>query len=215
MNISQICQGDIAIRRANKADVASLLNICRRSFPYDILYQGVRWHRENWWQVAIISEAADTYVIERDSRIVAFALLVKNEDMWNKERKKRHNLFVVRFLSRIVCPMLAAAEIHRKLKNLLSGTEKYLLKPSVKRSYHRTWLELLAVLPEERGQGIAKRLIQECESLTKAMGREAIELMVSSTNLPAIKWYEKMGYEKIATSSEYEFYVKVLNSTLA
>jgi ribosomal protein S18 acetylase RimI-like enzyme len=170
---------------------------------------------KNWWQVAIISEAVDTYVVERDSRIVAFAVLVKNEDMWRKERKKLRKLLVFRFLSCIVCPMLAAATIRRKLKGLLSGTKKYLLKHSVKRSYHRTWLELLAVLPEERGQGIAKRLLQECESVTKDMGRDAIGLMVPTTNLSAIRLYDKIGYNKIGKSSENEIYLKVLNSTLA
>jgi len=161
-----------------------------------------------------MSEAADTYVVERDAQVAAFAVLVKNEELWKKGRKQRHSPLVIRLLSRLVCPRLAAAEIRRNVNKLINRTEKCLRKPPAIRSYNRTWLELLAVLPEERGHGIAKQLLQECESHTKAMGREAIGLMVPTSNLPAIRLYEQMGYKKTAKILEYEFYVKVLDSTL-
>jgi ribosomal protein S18 acetylase RimI-like enzyme len=215
MTVSRTPQGNITIRRADKADVAQLLYICRRSFPDDILYQGVRWHAENWWQTAIMSEAADTYVLEHDNLVVAFAVLVKNEELWKKERKQRHGSFVTHLLSRLVCPMLAAAEIRIKIKDMMNTIKTRSRESPARKQYHQTWLELLAVLPEERRRGIATRLIQECESRTISMDREAIGLIVPKIELPAIQLYKKIGYEKVGRSLKYEFYLKLLDCTQA
>jgi ribosomal-protein-alanine N-acetyltransferase len=62
----------------------------------------------------------------------------------------------------------------------------------------------VAVLPAYRRQGLATQLIQEA---TKALATEynakEVILEVRITNLPAIKLYEKLGFQRIRTLSAY------------
>lgn len=62
----------------------------------------------------------------------------------------------------------------------------------------------VAVLPGYRRQGLATQLIQES---TKALATEynakEVILEVRITNLPAIKLYEKLGFQRIRTLNSY------------
>jgi ribosomal protein S18 acetylase RimI-like enzyme len=202
-------KNDMRIRRANEADGAEILNICRRSFP-QIRWRGLPARGRTWWAVALASEAADTYVVESDGRIVAFALLVKNEQLWQKENELRQGSLVIRVLSRVLCPRLLLAAVCGTIIKLVNGTREFLPEIAVAGSYRRTWLEMLAVRFQYRRRGIAQLLLQQCEARTKALGRDAIALFVPRTNEPAIRLYKKMGYEKFAQTYEYDSYIKTL-----
>ncbi len=54
----------------------------------------------------------------------------------------------------------------------------------------------LQVDPIYRGQNIAYKLIQYAEHLAKDTGCKSIRLDTRCDNIPAIKLYEKLGYEK-------------------
>jgi ribosomal protein S18 acetylase RimI-like enzyme len=210
MNVSATSQGDVTIRRANIADVPGLSVICRESLPDSIVWRGVSWYGKNWWHVALMSEAAETYVAERDGRVAAFAVLVKNEDLWKKEKKLRHGPVGIQVLSCLVCPRLTAAAIYRKVHNLMTRTAERMTKLSATRSYHRTWLELIATRPDSRGKGLAGTLMEQCETKTKELYRKAIGLRVTSDNVPAKSLYEKHGYVCLWSDAKGEVYVKFL-----
>jgi RimJ/RimL family protein N-acetyltransferase len=53
----------------------------------------------------------------------------------------------------------------------------------------------MSVHPDHRRKGIGNRLIKELESWAQANGICKIELQVWSNNIPAIRLYEKLGYE--------------------
>ncbi len=59
---------------------------------------------------------------------------------------------------------------------------------------HRGTLAM-GLLPEFRGQGIGKKLMQEALDAGFSLGLTRIELTVKESNLPAIKLYEGFGFE--------------------
>ena len=59
---------------------------------------------------------------------------------------------------------------------------------------HRGWAYYLAVLPEHRRKGIARRLMETLETALKAMGCPKINLMVRTDNGAAHQFYERLGY---------------------
>lgn len=62
------------------------------------------------------------------------------------------------------------------------------------------WILTLAVAPEWRRQGIAEELLRRCEA---DLHMPAIKLTVRRSNIPAVKLYEKLGYQQIDIWSKY------------
>ena len=56
------------------------------------------------------------------------------------------------------------------------------------------WIATIGVLPENRGQGIARALLETCE---KQMRLPRIRLSVRQSNYEAIRMYEKAGYRSV------------------
>ena len=59
---------------------------------------------------------------------------------------------------------------------------------------HRGWIYYLAVHPEYQKQGIAKRLMDHAEEALQRQGCPKVELMVRSTNVQVVDFYEAIGY---------------------
>jgi ribosomal protein S18 acetylase RimI-like enzyme len=57
------------------------------------------------------------------------------------------------------------------------------------------WVFSVSVVPEARGLGLGRRLMEEAERLARAAGYATIGLLVSEHNTVAQRLYEKMGYE--------------------
>lgn len=64
-------------------------------------------------------------------------------------------------------------------------------------------IESVAVDPEYRGKGLAKRLFQYVEELAKERGYEEIVLEVREFNHEAIGLYEKLGFRKTEFLKNY------------
>lgn len=56
------------------------------------------------------------------------------------------------------------------------------------------WLENLRVSEDHRGQGIAKRLLEDIETFAKNKAFRLIGLEVMGSNVPAIELYKKLDY---------------------
>ena len=66
---------------------------------------------------------------------------------------------------------------------------------------HRGWLNYLAVAPDHRRRGYARRIIDRAEMLLRAMGCPKINLQVRSRNAGVIPFYERLGYTEDAVVS--------------
>jgi GNAT superfamily N-acetyltransferase len=167
-------------------------------------------YARSWWYATITSKAAETYVIDYHGRVVGFALLIKDEGLWREEQERREGSAISRLISCIVCPVLTFIALRRRVTSFMAR-DNVSTRTSIGRPYNRTWLELLAVLPQEQGHGIATKLLYECEVRSKALDRSAIGLMVPESNERAIRLYKKMGYEQTRKGPEFVFYVKALS----
>ncbi|KAK5967494.1 N-acetyltransferase domain-containing protein [Trichostrongylus colubriformis] len=65
------------------------------------------------------------------------------------------------------------------------------------------YITTLIVAPEYRKIGIGTQLLQRASTVLLQEGSQLIYLHVLHTNLPAIRLYEKMGYERVAEIPNY------------
>ncbi|KQX18927.1 GNAT family N-acetyltransferase [Variovorax sp. Root434] len=68
---------------------------------------------------------------------------------------------------------------------------------------HVACLGTLAVDPAFHGQGIALAMVSEAIDALKATGIRRIELFVESDNAPAMRFYEKLGFEREGTLRKF------------
>ncbi len=64
-------------------------------------------------------------------------------------------------------------------------------------------LQNIAVAPKMRGRGLATDLLTAAEENAKTLGAEKCFLEVRVGNTPAIRLYEKFGYERIGVRKGY------------
>lgn len=75
---------------------------------------------------------------------------------------------------------------------------------SHKRASHVATLVGVGVLPQFRNQGIGKKLLQEIIGWVKTKtGIKRLQLTVYADNLPAISFYEKLGFKKEGLFKDY------------
>src|SRR5271168_2133045 len=67
----------------------------------------------------------------------------------------------------------------------------------------RAYVVTLDVAPEYRQKGVARRLMKEAEACAVAAGVRRIQLHVFTGNEGAIRFYERLGYERIRVRRGY------------
>jgi ribosomal-protein-alanine N-acetyltransferase len=67
----------------------------------------------------------------------------------------------------------------------------------------RAYVVTLDVAVECRRRGLAKRLMREAEASAMAAGAQWMQLHVFTGNAGAIRFYERMGYERIRTQPHF------------
>ena len=60
---------------------------------------------------------------------------------------------------------------------------------------HRGWIYALAVLPDQRGNGIGSRLLRHAEARLAELGCIKVNLQIVAGNEAAVTFYERHGYE--------------------
>lgn len=60
---------------------------------------------------------------------------------------------------------------------------------------HRGWVYYVAVAPERRREGNARRIMQACEQWVLERRISKVQLMVRTDNQEVINFYETLGYE--------------------
>lgn len=69
----------------------------------------------------------------------------------------------------------------------------------------RGYIANVAVLPEQRRKGIARKLVEACIAHARRRGDQSVTLDVIADNLPALQLYEKLGFETFANRNDLEF----------
>ena len=60
---------------------------------------------------------------------------------------------------------------------------------------HRAWINLLAVAPAHQRGGCGKALLTEAERLMRAVGCPKINLLVRTSNVAVIAFYQRLGFK--------------------
>lgn len=200
---------DTAIRKATLEDIGHLLLVCRCCFP-----DSLRWLSkklgQRWWKENLLGDASVTWVAEDSGGIVAFCLLVTDEAAWSG-RKKCWSTSIPDLLGAFLFhPIAASLGVRQKLKACgkrvqpaIHVQEAQWFSPG-----SRTWIELIAVDPCRRKQGIAAMLLKHCERTTKELRRKALALRVSSENIPAKCFYESHGFVRYLSDANGHLYMK-------
>ena len=113
------------------------------------------------------------------------------------------------FLTALVCfrPWLI---VYFNFRNRLKLGLRLLKQPKVLTRQKPTLYEKMfgiqsiAVIPKLQGYGIGKRLMVETEKAALKRGHNLIMLTVHNDNLQAIRFYEKMGWEKRQDGKNWE-----------
>ena len=56
------------------------------------------------------------------------------------------------------------------------------------------WINRVSVDPDYRRQGLASKIIQECENFLESNGAEIIACLIEDYNLPSMALFQKHGY---------------------
>lgn len=84
------------------------------------------------------------------------------------------------------CTIALVAEDAGKLVGSLWGTH----------DGRKGWLNRLAVLPEQRHQGIGRMLVQAVEKKLDEIGIDIIGILIEDWNTDSLQVFEKLGYKK-------------------
>jgi GNAT superfamily N-acetyltransferase len=184
-------------RQAKTGDVEKLIAICRGSFPDMLRWQVGGAPAHGWWAAALPSASCETWVSVHDDDVQGFVVLVTDERAWATEKRSSRGSrrqWLVALLRR---PWTLGAYVLRRLRHLVAQTPAH---PDATqwvastRAGDRTWVEMIAVAPRHRGEGVAADLLQHAESRTRELDRYAVQLTVEAADRMAIRRLARSGY---------------------
>ena len=210
MNIQKDAIEKMVVRKASDSDAGALLAICRAGFvehtEWESPYLGL-----HWWKTVIDSRAAETWVAEVSGRVCGFCILITNEDTWNKEKRLREGAFLIRLFRLGISYKFIIRRIQRIVRRISLTMNRDGSKDSICIGPEkRIWLELIAISPDCRKMGFAKKIMQLSEKRSIELGRTAIKLCVNLKNKSAMSLYKKLGYLPTGKTISGDLYTKVL-----
>ncbi len=198
------------IRPVSTADVSTLVDVCRGSFPLSFRWQGLRTVAERWWRAAIATPAAETFVFECGGIVHGFCILVTDAKLWADQKAHREASLLPAVLSVLACPTAVLARVREKLAAAWRRNPPCAGQGGCQGESARTWIELIVVGPDMRGCGVARMLLEACEIRTAELEGKTIGLSVAAGNDPAIRLYEASGYVRTFATRSLCVYVKTL-----
>lgn len=199
------------IRPVSTADIPALVTVCRDGFPLSLRWQGLRTVAEHWWRAAIATPAAETSVFECGGVVHGFCVLVTDARLWADQKACRRASLLPAVLSVFACPTVAMAKVREKCAAARRPDPCSVEPGDSPEKPARAWIELIAVGPDMRGRGVARRLLEACEARTAELGGEAIGLSVDAENDAAIRLYEASGYVRTCATRSRCVYMKTLS----
>jgi len=98
---------------------------------------------------------------------------------------------------------LSAMDSERLIGFCLFDCERLIGFISLSKNYDDCDLDLVAVAPEYRRQGLAKLLIEKAVDCAKELSLTAVFLEVRESNVPAIELYKKLEFREISIRKKY------------
>jgi ribosomal protein S18 acetylase RimI-like enzyme len=149
------------------------------------------------WQLKAKHMAAAT-AAEIGGELAGILLLVKNNDL--PGYLKQNKWFLLRSFVRnsgILFTPLFRVRARQCMRCLVKTPKSWTRQPGTVR------VLCIAVHPKFQGSGIGSNLLRAAEELAHSRGHERAELTVNPTNLSAIRFYERSGWEKLTVDGHW------------
>lgn len=202
------------IRLARHEDITYLVDICRKSFPDRAIWQASRSRAKKMWEAILSWKNNETWVCSINSCISGFILLVFDFASFDQEwLKQRKNFLPVKVYACVMSPRFLFNKIWKKMFSYYRRfkNNKISLDKTDFFRKNNLWISILAVTPEMRNRGIAKKMINLSRERANEFGKEAIILKVDIRNRPARNLYEKMKFINTCSDFEYCYYITKAN----
>ena len=149
------------------------------------------------WQLQARHMAAAT-AAEVDGELAGILLLVKNNDL--PGYLKQNTAFLLRSFLRhgaVLFTPLFRARATQCIRCLVNPPKSWKGQPGTVR------VLCIAVHPKFQGNGIGGKLLRAAEELAYSRGHNRAELTVKTTNVSAIRFYERSGWEKLTVDGQW------------
>jgi ribosomal protein S18 acetylase RimI-like enzyme len=185
----------LSIREGDPHDIPALMSISAEGFPESPRWRKAGRFARRWWRVALGSPFAETWVVEGETGLMGFVVLVVDEAGWSTERRRRCGSPMDYLLAMAAQPGMILNELRRRRRLRADVARPPHVPPEEAMPWgERTWIELIAVSSRARRMGVARQLQDWCEARTPALGRDRIELNVEPENGRMRAWCEGIGY---------------------
>jgi len=143
----------------------------------------------------------DSIILERNESddIIGILIYTYNEQQFNKFAGPEHFRFYVRALKTLFGFYgLKFRKFFVAAKSMIGKNSDETIEYT--KNFGKIWV--LLVMEEYRRKGVAGKLLQRCIATMKERGEQTLQVTVKKDNIPAIKAYEKKGFQTAGTCME-------------
>ncbi len=190
---------DVIVRTLTEHDLPAAVGIYLAANPKSLLtsFGSSQVLHYLSWQLRAKHMAAAT-AAEVDGELAGILLLVKNNDL--PGYLKQNTGFLLRSFLRhggVLFTPLFRVRATQCIRCLVKPPKSWERQPGTVR------VLCIAVHPRFQGNGVGGELLRAAEELAYSRGHERAELTVKTTNLSAIRFYERFGWEKLTVDGQW------------
>jgi ribosomal protein S18 acetylase RimI-like enzyme len=190
---------EVAVRPLSEQDLGAVVEIYVAANPKSLLtsfgHAQIRHYLS--WQLKARHMAAAT-VAEVDGQVAGILLLVKNNDLpgYLKGNKWFLSRSFVRNIGVLFTPLFRA-RAKQCIRCLVNPPKSWKGQPGTVR------VLCIAVHPQFQGNGIGGELLKSAEELAYSRGHDRAELTVNPSNVSALRFYERWGWQKLTVDGQW------------
>jgi GNAT superfamily N-acetyltransferase len=203
----------LAFRKANREDIDSLVDICKKSLLWLVQWQVPKFLARKLWRNILSSNVAETWVCTSESQVIALVTLVSDISIYEGDNHLKTERNFRKFWFYLFCPKLFVQKIGRKIHSLITPSKKITSsEPKRYKPNSFTWIKMIAVAPHMRKKGIATELLKYCEKRTLQLGKKEMKLTVEPNNIAAHNLYRNFGFHCTCNKGHTVYYTKLLTN---
>lgn len=156
---------------------------------------------QEWWKTKEVADSANLRIIPLDPDKDAAVYKNSYADSWQAAHGSLKGFDADTYLRS--ARRMASKDPHTLMKALINGTDfAGIVELDNERgaSSGAGWISFFYLIPELRGHGYAPQLLGHAVSFFRNEERKALRLNVAVTNIKAIRFYKRSGFERIGVN---------------
>ena len=195
----------LTLRAARHEDSPALALMCRACFRRSPEWYAPKWVVARWWRGLIDDPACDLEVIEHDGVAVGYLVTILSYSEWRRWLAVGPNRKWLKLLVMLTHPIIFKSFVKKKLRARSAsrvgasdgdGVARYsrVSSNSVIAGRSGLYLAMMAMVPQTRGLGGGKRIVERFIELGVASEAEVLWLHVDPRNEVAQGLYARYGF---------------------